>query len=181
MKSDTGREAWANLDDGREFRKDGKEVSLLHTEAHDLFTYKGEGSIAKTKAHWYADVVDKAGRHIPPSAFDVHGPDDMDRPQKTADEERKTAKVFSDYMLETIDGHPYFRIDQYVRDALGEARLDKQTWYDRVTRRPVRTRRRLQVAFQHQYKREFETTLYDYPESGPADLVALGVPGSTRG
>jgi hypothetical protein len=32
------------------------------------------------------------------------------------------------------------------------------------------------VAFQHQYKREFETTVYDYPETGPADLAALGVP-----
>jgi beta-lactamase regulating signal transducer with metallopeptidase domain/protocatechuate 3,4-dioxygenase beta subunit len=176
MKSDTDGETWANLDDGREFRTDGKQVSLLHTAAHDLFTYKGHGPIVKTKADWYADIVDKAGRHIPPSAFDVNGPDDMDRPKKTADEQRKAANVFTDYILETIDGHPYFRIDQYIRDALGEARLDNQTWYDRVTRRAVRTRRRLQVALQHRYMREFETTLYDYPETGPADLAALGVP-----
>ncbi len=178
-KTDTGRESWANLDDGREFRKNGKEVSLLHTEAHDLFTYKGDGSIVKTKARWYANIVDKAGRHIPPSAFGVNGPDDMDRPRRTPDEQRKTDPAFSDYALETIDGHPYFRVDQYLRDALGEARLDNQTWYDRVTRRPVRSRERLQVAFQHQYNREFETTLYDYPDTGPADLAALGVPGET--
>jgi RNA polymerase sigma factor (sigma-70 family) len=178
-KSDTGRESWANLDDGREFRKQGKEVSLLHTEAHDLLTYKGNGAIEKTKARWYADVVDKAGRHIPPSAFDVDGPDELDQPRRTPDEQRSTAQAFSDLVLETIDGHPYLRIDQYVRDALGQARLDKQTWYDRVTRRPARSRERLQVAFQHQYKREFETTLYDYPETGPADLAALGVPRET--
>ena len=179
LTTDTGGEVWANLDDGREFRKDVQKISLLQTESHDLFTYNGDGSIVKTKAWTYADVVDKAGRHIPPSVFELAGWTNLDLPQKASDEERKTASVFTDYEFETLDGRPCFRTDQFVRDALGEARIESQVWYDRETKRPVRARRRLQVALQHQYKREFETTVYDYPETGPADLAALGVPKDT--
>ncbi len=92
---------------------------------------------------------------------------------------RKTQTVFMDYVIETINGRRLGRLDQYIRDALGEARVDNQTWFDLETKLPVRKRQRLQVAYQHEYKREFSTTEYDYPATGPADLFAIGVPKGT--
>ena len=180
LTSDVRGETWANLDDGREFHKNGAVVSLLETAAHDLFTYQGAGPIKKTKAHYYADVVDNAGRHIPPSVFVLAGEAEPFVPRKVSDEERKSAGVFWESAFETLDGRPCFRTDQYDRDGLGAARIEQQYWYDRETRRPVRARRRLQVAEQHEFHREFETTVYDYPATGPADLAALGVPGARR-
>jgi hypothetical protein len=179
LTSDIRGETWANLDDGRQFHKDGAEVSLLETMAHNLFTYKGGGSIVKTKARYYTDVTDKAGRHMPPSAQELAGWVNLDLTRKAPDEERKTSPAFWDYEFETVEGRHLYRMDLYVRDALGEAKLDNQLWYDRDTQRPIRARHRLQVAYQHQYKRDFETIVYDYPETGPADLAALGVPRDT--
>jgi hypothetical protein len=70
-------------------------------------------------------------------------------------------------------------MDQYVRDALGEPRVETQIWVDLEARRTIRRRRRLGVAEQHKFGREFETTFFDYPATGPADLAALGVPKGT--
>ena len=179
LTSDTRGEAWASLDDGREFQRSGDTVSFLDAPRHDLFTYKGKGPIVLTKARTYVDMRDRFGRPVPPSGFDVVEDFPADAPRKAPEIERKTAHVFMDYDIETVDGHRIGRIDQYVRDALGEARVETQLWVDLDARRTIRRRRRLQVANQHEFKREFETTFFDYPATGPADLAALGVPKET--
>jgi RNA polymerase sigma factor (sigma-70 family) len=179
LVSDVRGETWANLDDGREFRKAADEVSFLESTKHELFTYKGKGPIALTKARTYLDMRDRFGRPVPPAAFDVVEDFPADAPKAAPELERKTAHVFMDYEIETIDGHRLGRIDQYVRDALGEARVEMQIWVDLDARRTIRRRRRLGIAEQHKVHREFETTFFDYPATGPADLAALGVPKDT--
>jgi hypothetical protein len=179
LTSDIHGETWACLDDGREFTRSGDTVSFLDAPKHDLLTFDGKGPIVLTKARTYVDMRDRFGRPVPPAAFDVVEDFPADAPKKAPELERKTARVFMDYDIETVDGHRLGRMDQYVRDALGEPRVETQLWIDLDARRTIRRRRRLQVAAQYKFGREFETTFFDYPATGPADLAALGVPKDT--
>jgi hypothetical protein len=182
LKTDTGEEIWANLDDGRQFSKAGNTIALLEANSkHDLYTYEGRGSIVKTRARsGYTYVMDRHGRQIPPAVFDFdwNTSTDLERPRRATEPERKT-NFFMDFDIEIIGGRRLARVDQYGRDALGQARLERQCWVDPQTRRLVRRRERLAVALQSQFKKEFAIAELDYPENGPADLFALGVPRGT--
>ncbi len=180
LKTDTGEETWANLDDGRTFTKAGNTVSLLDIIKHDLYTYEGRGSIVKTRALDDAYITGRDGRHIPTAVYDFDwgGDSDLGKPRRATEQDR-TANDFRDYEIETIRGRRYGRIDQYGRDALGQARLEKQWWVDLQTKRLFGRRERLQVGLQYRFKKKFVTTEFDYPERGPADLFALGVPRGT--
>ncbi len=150
-------------------------MTLLETAANDLFTFHGSGSILKTKNR-YGPTLDATGRPIPPAASQIAANFDPSAQQRFSAEDKRLMKTFLESADDTLDGRPCFRWDSYRPDALGNPRVEQQVWYDRTTRLPIRVRNRLQVAYQHQFGREFETIDYDYPATGPADLAALGVP-----
>jgi hypothetical protein len=80
---------------------------------------------------------------------------------------------------DTINGNPVVRFDEYSPDNLGRRFLCTQFWADPRTHLPVRTKTRLQLGEREQAGKEWSTGDYDFPQSGPADLFALGVPRGT--
>ncbi len=179
--SDCFGETWACLDDLREFSKSGKKVSLHDPVAKTDDIYDGGDAIRRvdrSKATFTITHLGPKGKPIPSSVLELLYEPAMTSKRAT-EQERKTAYVFTDYEIETVNGRRLGRLDQSIRDALGVARVDNQTWYDLETKLPIRRRDRLQVAYQHEFQREFATTEFAYPATGPADLFALGVPRGT--
>ena len=180
MKNDRGAEVWVNLDTGLEFRRDGNAVSMLDTAKYVQYSYNGKGDITKRGAYYYGMIRDSLGRLVPPGAFDLLTKVDRKIPYFTPDEAKKSNALSWDCVYDTLDGRKAVRVDSFEHDALGAIRLKEQLWIDDVTRRPVSKLRRYQVADQHRYGTEFEKTTFDYPDTGPADLAALGVPRGTK-
>ena len=131
------------------------------------------GSSASRGSHLSSLATKRKKVRIPELDFsDI----DARPPRRATEQERRDFPVFNDYEIETIDGRRYGRIDHYVRDRIGEARLEKQTWVDLQTKLPWKRRERMQVADQTKYKREFRTATFAFPTSGPKELFDLGVP-----
>ncbi len=177
LKSDRGAEYWANLDTAIEFKREGKTVSMLDASTREWLTYRGSGAIEKSKPTPYHDMKDRLGRLITPAAHDIQDDPNRKVPSRTPPLLRLfRAVIASEYAFDTLDGKKTIRCDDYEHDALGAMRLQEQVWYDAETRRRLRSKKRYQAADQDRYGKEFETIDYDYPETGPADLAALGVP-----
>jgi hypothetical protein len=80
---------------------------------------------------------------------------------------------------DTIDGIPTLRFDDYYTDFAGNRFLYSQLWADPRTHLPLRIKTRLQLAEREQWKRDWSTGVYDFPDDGPSDLYDLGVPPGT--
>jgi hypothetical protein len=172
---DTGVEHWACLDDGREYWKSDAGATLRDPQQKIQLRYwKDDDRIIREP--WEPLVLpgDEARKiRIPELDFsDI----DARPPRRATEQERRDFPVFDDYEIETINGRRYGRIDHYVRDRIGEARLEKQTWVDLTTKLPWQRKDRMQVADQTKYKREFRTATFAFPTSGPKDIFDLGVP-----
>jgi RNA polymerase sigma factor (sigma-70 family) len=171
---------WVNLDDGRVFTKSADSASLKSAGVDETYEFKPGSKLVRTKKRQYKDdptiaYIDRFGRKLPSEAMDVAA-DYSDLKAEDATEEEKKTDVYNNTRFETLNGRRCWRADQFWHDALGEVHLHQQLWVDMETRLPVRIRRKLQVADQHRYKKDFYQIDYDYPATGPADLFALGVP-----
>jgi len=80
--------------------------------------------------------------------------------------------------IEQVDGTRLVRFDRYYNDAVGRRLLVKQIWADPETRLPVKVWERLSLSYREKQNREFITGEFDFPESGPASVYDLGVPGN---
>ncbi len=177
FKSDQGYEGWVNCDAGIEFNRSGKVVRMLDVAKRAWFVYEGNDSIEKSAQHWVRDDRDQRGRLSTPMMRDAELNPKQVVPYRTPDALRRVPPILAeDYDFANLDGKKTIRLDQYDHDALGASRLHKQVWYDVATRRRIREKKLYQLGDQQQYGKEFETIDYDYPDSGPADMVALGVP-----
>jgi len=76
-------------------------------------------------------------------------------------------------------GNPAVRFDEYSLDGVGRRFLYTQFWADPRTHLPLRIKTRLQLGEREQSGKEWSTGDYDFPQTGPADLFALGVPRGT--
>ncbi len=180
LKSDRGAEYWANLDTGIEFQREGKTRSMLDAHKREWQTYRGSGAIEKFKPTPYHDMKDRLGRLITPAGQDIQDDPNRKVPSRTPPLLRLfRAVIASEYRFDTLDDKKTIRCDDFEHDALGAMRLQEQVWYDAETRRRLRSKKRYQAADQDRYGKEFETIDYDYPETGPANLAALGVPRDT--
>jgi RNA polymerase sigma factor (sigma-70 family) len=181
LKSDQGYEVWVNRDAGIELKRKDKIVTMLDAAQRALFTYEGDGTIEKSQPDWLRGDKDESGRFVTSSSHDLELNPKQTVPARTPALLRILPRVLAtDYEFDTLDGKKTIRLNQYDHDALGASRLQKQVWYDAVTRRRIRMKDRYQLGEQHQYGKEFETTDYTYPDTGPADMAALGVPPDTK-
>ncbi|MDR3636013.1 MAG: sigma-70 family RNA polymerase sigma factor [Isosphaeraceae bacterium] len=177
LKSDRGYECWADCNAGIEFKRAGTTVTMVDAPRREWLSYEGHGPIEKSKPDWLRGDKDKRGRWITPAMHDLDLDPNQAVPSRTPAFLRFPAPILTvDYDFDTLDGKKTIRVDQYDHDALGASRLQRQVWYDAEIRRLIRMKDRYQLGEQQQYGKEFETIDYDYPETGPADMAALGVP-----
>jgi len=87
-----------------------------------------------------------------------------------------TERSWIEKAAETVDGKRLVRFDWYYKDALGRQTLGTQLWADPETRLPVKVRYRLQIGERTQPGQEWMTGTFDFPDKGPEDIHALGVP-----
>ncbi|MDR3635446.1 MAG: sigma-70 family RNA polymerase sigma factor [Isosphaeraceae bacterium] len=177
LKSDQGYETWINSDAGVELTRKGVKVTLLDAAKRERLTYKADGAIEKDEPHWLKGDKDESGRFTTPGSRELVLSPWTLVPRNTPPNLRPgPPSLTCDYNFDTLNGKNMIREDQYDHDALGKSRLYMQIWYDAETRRCVRKKDLYQLGEQQRYGKEFQTIDYDYPETGPADVHALGVP-----
>jgi RNA polymerase sigma factor (sigma-70 family) len=181
LKSDEGYESWGDCDAGITFTRKGKIISKSDYANREVFRFEGEGTIELTRPDWMRGKKDESGRLVTSVNDDLVLKPTQRVPYRTPGFLRNAPPILpTDYSFDTLDGKKTIRMDQYDHDALGKSRLSEQVWYDATTRRRIRSRELYQLGEQQMHGKEFETIDYDYPETGPADMAALGVPAETK-
>ena len=178
FKSDRGDEGWANCDTGIEVGRFEDRVTMVDAAKRERLEYeKDSKSIVKSRLSWLSGQKDELGRYVVPSGDDLVLKPTLRVPSRTPDALRAIPMVLpQDFNFDTVDGRKMIRLDVWERDALGALRIRRQAWYDAETRCKVREKKRYQLGEQQQYGKVFQTIDYDYPETGPSELAALGVP-----
>jgi hypothetical protein len=183
VKYDTAYEKWVCLDDGRRLSKTD-EVAILDDPVAG-FEWRwdaGEDRITRRTAFKMADgsrpdpaaLREMMTREFSYPQIDQHVPKPGQPPPVN--------EVFGgnfdsiEYTPETLDGRRCLRMDLFKQDPADGARLERQTWVDLETKRPIRTRERLIRSHQIKFQREFRTGTYEFTATGPGDLIALGFP-----
>jgi hypothetical protein len=178
--SDIGGEGWICLDDGRKLDKT-TEVAILQdpTAGTELRLDRGEARITRRRAFEFPDGAqpDRAAL-VEMMTRGLDFPDVL-RPMKDKTPVYGAGGQVAgslEYAFDTLDGRPCVRRDDIRTDPAGTARLERQTWVDPETGRPIRDRQRLPTQLQKRYGREFQTHTYEFTTTGPADLVAIAFP-----
>ncbi|MCL2640763.1 MAG: hypothetical protein FWD53_07960 [Phycisphaerales bacterium] len=173
-KYDAGqwKEWWTNLQTGEHYvvHADGS-VSYMNPQTNTMLRYsKGIDLL------YQSQLQGDAKPWSPQTAWEnVVGPYE----QGIARQKEKGGEMYLIKEDDILDGKKVVRFDWYSEDALGKRFLGDQLWVDPATRLPVRKKMRMQLADREEWGKEWSTGVYAFPQTGPTDIYALGVPKGT--
>jgi len=180
IKYDAGslKEAWMNLRTGESYT-----VHFFFGDTRDV-TY----SDPRTNTHlWYVEGTDHIHQYsLPgknPEPWTPHTAwEAVVKPYEQAAEQGAKGEETVVREDDILDGKKVVRFDHYGQDAMGKRLLINQLWVDPATRLPLQDKRRLHSSEREQEEggsKEWSTGVYEFPQTGPADIYALGVPKGT--
>jgi len=178
---DNGEERWASLVDHKSYLKNNEGYVWFGDYVTNVrLDYRPYSeSIHKSRLMMLPPDTDASIvlNGAPKTALDFAGIGTLlDIPEGETTEENKQLKVYAERHSEVVDDQRLIRFDFYVRDVLDRRLLSRQVWADPQTRLPVRVRQRLQLGARQTPEDEYTDGRYDFPDVGPADIYALGVP-----
>ncbi|MCL2646557.1 MAG: hypothetical protein FWD61_06070 [Phycisphaerales bacterium] len=169
------KEGWTNLQTGEDYTVffDG-DVRYGNRQTNtDLLYMKTSGHILQQQMN------DPSGKWTPQTAWErVVGPYE----RGMASQKEQVKKGVLPYIVkedDVLNGKKVVRFDEYSEDALGKRFLLWQLWADPATHLPVQSKERLSLGERERWGKEWSTGVYDFPQTGPADIYALGVPKET--
>ena len=179
---DNGRERWISLTDHKSFYKhsDGHLGVSDYVTNTRLSYWPESGTIYKSHPVLLPDgsPPSDAMRVAPKDPLRIAGlsQSHLELPEGEAPEQDKQKQGYVERHTEAVDGQRLIRFDVYMKDILDQTLLIRQVWVDPDTRLPVRVRERLQLGMRQSPEDVYSDGRYDFPETGPADIYAIGAP-----
>jgi hypothetical protein len=166
-----GEEAWTSDLEGKRFRKDaGGRIQLLDDRHYVWRQYlPGDDHITESRAT-EEQVAEINRRNLTKTALVELSPVPKGYKKTVARKQEK----------EIVDSRELLRFDLFRINALDQQVLDHQLWVDPETELPLRSRRWITSPVAGSNERSFVDGTFEFPESGPASIYELGVPGGLK-
>lgn len=179
---DSGAEQWTSLVGHKSFSK-GRDGSLrvIDYTINKRFSYKPESGEIEYKTH----VVLPDGGPLPdavilapknPLDFQMLSIPLLDMREEGVPVQLKQDLGYVEKHSETVDGQQLLRFDWYCKDRMERTYLSWQIWVDPQTCLPVSSRTRIMRNNLMLPDDAFSVGRYDFPDTGPEDIYALGAP-----
>ena len=169
------REEWINLQTGTHatIAPDGHIMWTVENSSSFLHFSKDEGVIQR----WtFAPTTQPALKWTPRNAWDeIVAPLEKNAATQLAQSPPPTPPTVT-ATHDILDGSKVVRFDSYENDAIGNRFLHAQLWADPRTHLPLRIKTLLQLGDRQRYHQDWTTGTYEFPDTGPVDIYALGVP-----